>query len=276
VLRTRFLVAFSLAAACASEEFVTPGGALDASVDAGPDVANDVAVLPDAAADAFIDAADAGVGCAFGKGTPMVRVDASAGAFCVEVTEVTESQFNDFANAAPPVWVSTDGGELCTGASSSSDFSATPLVTAPSLGPEFPVGAQWCAARAYCAWAGKRLCGSLVVGNAELGEFWAACSGNGIEAFGYGNAASESACAADAGLHPVGSVPTCKGGAPGVLDINGNRQEWVDGFGVDDAGTPNVYRYVRGLGGLADCSTLHGVLFGDTNMGFRCCADPRD
>jgi formylglycine-generating enzyme len=203
----------------------------------------------------------------------MVHVTAGGSSFCIDATEVTEADFVAFVNDGPNPWVPNDAG-LCSGIPGTGDFSSSPLLTAPAQSGGHPVGVAWCAARAYCAWAGKRLCRSTVLGNAEVGEFWIACSGNGVKGYGYGNALDEGACPNGEGFYPTGSVPTCTAGTPGIFDINGNRQEWIEGFGTDDAG-PNVYRNVRGLGGTALCSTLHGVAHWDTSIGFRCCADPR-
>lgn len=205
----------------------------------------------------------------------MALVAAGGAPFCVEVHEVTEQQFAAFSNTSGiNPWVANDAG-LCTGSTSSADYNSTPLQPATSRGNDYPVGVQWCAARAYCAWLGRRLCGSTVMNDQEVGEFYRACSGGGTKAFGYGNSADAGACSSDGGFYPVGSVPTCTAGVPGVVDINGNRVEWVEGWGVGDGGVPNIYRAARGLGQNASCATVHGVLYYDNSLGFRCCADPQ-
>ena len=92
-------------AACSSESFTNASGD-DASIpsnalDAGP--TGDGSAAP---ADASVDApAEGGGKCPVAKGTQLVRIDAvGAASFCIDATEVTKAQYEEFLAAA------ADGG----------------------------------------------------------------------------------------------------------------------------------------------------------------------
>jgi formylglycine-generating enzyme required for sulfatase activity len=89
--------------------------------------------------------------CGEHGGAKMVRV----GSFCIDATEVTRGEFLAFlaapleqrTAARPPecAWNTTD-----------------PTINATASGLGNPVGEiNFCDALAYCAWAGKRLCGRI-------------------------------------------------------------------------------------------------------------------
>jgi formylglycine-generating enzyme required for sulfatase activity len=74
----------------------------------------------------------------------------------------------------------------------------------------------------------------------------------------------------------------CQGGYPGLYDMSGNLEEWVDGCdkdtGSSDAcGIAGNASYTGALN--PDDITCHGSLFGAPRnthyylLGFRCCAD---
>src|SRR5262249_41310403 len=112
---------------------------------------------------------------------------------------------------------------------------------------DYPVAnVDYCDAVAYCAWAGRRLCGKIGGGHVAQGdlsdptqdEWYNACSAGGVKGFPYGIVTEPTACntieygAGDA--LPVASLSTCEGGWPGIYDMVGNVAEWED---CDGGGT---------------------------------------
>jgi formylglycine-generating enzyme required for sulfatase activity len=182
-----------------------------------------------------------------------------------------------------------------------SNTSYTPCATWPVPdGGDLPVSCvSVCDARAFCAWAGKRLCGALDGGVTPFNEvygpavparttWYMACTHNadGSHKFPYGNVYDPTACNdgnPDPGSQrlPVGSIPTCEGGFPGLFDMVGNVSEWEDSCEYDDAGILDgcVLRGGKydsnGLEGQYISCTAMDVLTGTSGwefLGFRCCS----
>lgn len=139
---------------------------------------------------------------------------------------------------------------------------------------------DWCDAFAYCAWAGKHLCGKINGGtlafadasDVDSSEWYNACSNGGETAYPYGDAYDETACVSTEEFPmDVASLPTCRGVEEpfsSIYDLSGNAAEWIDacegtlcefrGAGVQQpkcAESEQAYRQVSGAG-----------------LGFRCCA----
>jgi formylglycine-generating enzyme required for sulfatase activity len=286
-------------AACTSIDDLAGGGTADAGGDAlaveGGGV-GDGALADGAdanALDAGPDALDAG-GCpATGRGPDMVRV----GSFCIDRTEVTRTQYAAFLAA-----VGDDAA--APGPSCAWNKSLVPTATCVrGIAGEPVSGANWCQAAAFCAWAGKRLCGRIDGGafafvdkaTASVSEWYAACSASGTRTFPYGSAFDPKACNGlgnEAGsLVPVGSKATCQGGVPGLFDMSGNVGEWLDACEVgivSDAG-PNAGDYClqaggdfasrdppNGLDNLRCDQPLTSITrdSAECYWGIRCCADP--
>lgn len=177
----------------------------------------------DAGADVQGDA-DASSGCASTEGPAMVE----AGAVCIDSTEVTVAQYARFLDA--------DAGLALQPAGCAWNTSMTPTPWPLAPGSEqLPVtGVNWCQAYAFCAWAGKHLCGSVSGGalHPDLGNdprydaWYHACSANGERTYPYGSTYSPSACSAT--IVPVASSPECVGPVPGLYDMSGNAGEWLD------------------------------------------------
>jgi formylglycine-generating enzyme required for sulfatase activity len=270
------LVAASILASCGLD--VTGVG--PTADGAAPDTLVPEAHLPpveDAETDAGIDG-DAGPpkGCPNGRGPAMVVVD---GGFCIDVTEVTNAQYDTFLAA-------TDGGSVEAGIPKAwpSSFCATQQKTFARGGskdsgpPGFPVAlVSWCDAFAFCDWAGKRLCGGVSpTRDAGSGEWYQACSGFGATTYGYGNVYDASACNSDSpGTALPGSHPHCEAGVgEGIVDLVGNVFEHIDSCTpARDAcyavGGDFAYK-ANATCSVALQSTPTVV---DTALGFRCCSD---
>jgi formylglycine-generating enzyme len=260
------------------EDEVTDGAPLDATDDAPP-------VDAPTTADAGPDALDAGLDAdAALPGPPTVPAGPPGNAFRIDTTEVTFAQYRRFV-AAVPADAGAQAG-ICA-------FNT-------SLGPDViggdnePVaGVDWCDARAYCAWAGKRLCGKVVggadpgtqlqvaeIGSPTVAQFTIACSKGGAQSWPYGTAEVRGACnVGDGGAgqrKAVATFPKCVGGYPGIFDMVGNVFEWIDLCFPQDGG-PSMciiqggsYMTVE----TTDCTKAFSaaVDFKANDVGFRCCS----
>lgn len=230
-----------------------------------------------------VDAADCGgQSCNGGVCSACPAGTVDLGTHCIDATEVTVAQYLAFLAVSP-------GGQP---AECAWNQSYVPAGGAPPSSQLPIANVDWCDARAYCAWAGKRLCGKIGGGALPYASYtdpassqWqAACSGGGVNAFPYGNAFSASACNGQgSGLGtsaPVGSVAGCKGTmAPydAVRDLSGNVWEWEDAC-TAASGASDTCR-VRGgsfnnpqafLGCAADYALPRQAAF--SSVGFRCCS----
>ncbi|MCA9485189.1 MAG: SUMF1/EgtB/PvdO family nonheme iron enzyme, partial [Nitrospina sp.] len=148
------------------------------------------------------------------------------------------------------------------------------------------VGVDWCDATAYCAWAGKRLCGEVGGGPADINdlmnvqnnEWFRACTQGGIKNFPYGLNYNGNRCnTLESGLNdlaPVGSFANCEGGYPGLFDMSGNVWEWTNAC--------NNMGECRRRGGsffstgnTASCliDSVRPRDFRTDHHGLRCCSD---
>lgn len=168
-------------------------------------------------------------GCPQGKGPTMVDL----GPFCIDSTEVTHAQYDVFAAEAktkPPTqtgWCATNNPNF------DKKFNGT---------GSLPVDVDWCDAKAFCEWAGKRMCGKIGGGSiaypspdtddAKVSQHMYACTQGGTTKFPYGDQLNTLICLPGSkGIKPVMSDPWCRGTtAPfdKVFDLVGNQGEWVD------------------------------------------------
>jgi sulfatase modifying factor 1 len=284
-------------AGCGGEGFTTaPEADHDAAADASTPSTGDASTQPatggDAEAgveagsplDAHPDASEASVaptGCPTGRGPVMVAV----GSFCIDGTEVTSAQYNDFLLTGPPA---TGQPSVCSW--NTSYLPGNGWTFSPAEGTLPIANVNWCDAYAFCKWAGKRLCGKVGGGAADFSSFaspdnehYVACSNNSTRVYPYGNTFSSTACNGverDAGhVVAVGSLSGCQGGVPGLFDMSGNVEEWqdscdgnsgpndacLDGSGAFDFGNPPDGTRCD----FADSDARNGQL---PDVGIRCCA----
>jgi formylglycine-generating enzyme required for sulfatase activity len=203
-----------------------------------------------------------------------VRYDGGGASFCIDSTEVTEADYAAYVAARA-------GTALDVGAPCGAVTAAAPAINRG--GGSLPVtGVTFCDARAFCAWAGKRLCGNVDGGVVADGHYtptesqwYSACSGGTSAAV-----ILSGACALDAGTSPREAGTTCEGAARGLFDMVGNVWEWIDAPRslVPDGGGP----YGSFVGGsytnlpwysCDTASSLPGHLeFQAQDVGFRCCS----
>ena len=135
----------------------------------------------------------------------------AVGGYCVDSTEVRGSDYLEFLAAT-----AGDAGGQAPECAWNASYQ--PSISAAGDAPVF--GVDWCDARAYCAWAGKRLCGKIgggpapasVVNNAFSDEWYRACTKDGTRAFPYGNTRDPNACNGadrDGGSGPVDITIRC-------------------------------------------------------------------
>jgi formylglycine-generating enzyme len=242
---------------------------------------------PECSIDASIDDAgvdtsstsDAASACPSGRGPTMDRLVLGAGSLCVDRTEVTNAQFAAFLAAGefpPPA-------PGCIAGASHVPTSGWPAPPAQSAHPV--VNVTWCAAHAFCTWAGKRLCGARgsggpidvpLIGNPAFDEWSAACSRDGAFAYPYGSTYAAKACNGDdfgeRTTAPVGLLPSCASDG-GPLDLSGNVWEWINACATTGCyahgGAFNSKSSELGceakVAVTADAAALPTV-------GFRCCA----
>ncbi|HEY4185576.1 MAG TPA: SUMF1/EgtB/PvdO family nonheme iron enzyme [Polyangia bacterium] len=242
------------------------------------------------------------------KGPALVRVPWNDGvAFCVDSTEVTNAQYQDFltaAAAAPPTQ-----SARCAWNSSFAPQTTAPGCTTfdPTGHGSYPVGCvDWCDADAYCRSVGKYLCraGSLDGSNpgpvtnptSPDGSQWIiACTNDGKLTYPYGTEGMQGLCvdkkfvSTIAGVQPVMSAPQCVGGVAGVYDMSGNVSEWQDncvtaatsadgqGDECDTYGGAQSSDYSDTSCAAATSATDTSAHFSRAQIaadnGFRCCAD---
>ncbi len=259
------------------EASTEPSTGTDARAEEAPDAGSP----PDAGTEAPKEAGAVVNGCPMGRGSAMVVV----GGFCIDGTEATTAQYNDFLLTGP----ATSGQPSeCSWNTSYLPGNGWTFVSSESTLPIANV--NWCDAYAFCNWAGKRLCGKVGGGPADFTQFgstdnehYVACSNGSTRIYPYGNTFDPTACNSvdrDAGqVVPVGSLASCQGGVPGLFDMSGNVEEWqdacetssgpndpcLDGTGAFDYGAPPDGTRCD----FAD-NDVRGGQFPD--VGIRCCA----
>jgi formylglycine-generating enzyme required for sulfatase activity len=258
-----------------------PDGGSDATDAAPSSDASDVEVQPD------VPALPDG-GCPSKGGPAPLRITSGGVTFCMDTTQVSNAHYDAFLQSAPSI----------AGQPASCTWNTSFLPSSfpyPSSAKDLPVfAADWCDAYAFCAWAGKRLCGRIgggAIGPGEAddptkSERMMACTKNGTRAYPYGNTYVATACnGTDKGANrplPVGSQPTCQGGFDGLFDLSGNAHEWL---GICDSapadGGPSQGQCVQtgsswthGQSDMAcNVSFTEARSSDSSDTGFRCCSN---
>jgi len=189
-----------------------------------------------------------------------------AGDFRIDAFETTRAEYEEFAKSRP-----RGAGE--PGCFADDPNWAWPLAEPEVVRPDLPVTfVIWCQAFAYCRWASKRLCGRVGGGAVDEdrwnldGEWYLACSAGGTMTFPYGDVLDLTACNVGDDVVRPGTFSRCEGGFPGLFDMVGNVNEWIDArhsseeaYSVGTEGcSSGGFGYVNSTGPLD---------------GIRCCAD---
>lgn len=244
---------------CTSFESDPPANSDASTPDAlAPDAADASPLAEEAAADA--SRCDSSCpGTAGPCGVPVAT-------WCIDSTEVTVADFKVFEEAVRNVTI--DAGQYC------SAITVAPVALGDGALPVTNV--TFCEARAYCAWAGKRLCGHVSGGTltpdqsvTPISQWFAACSGGAADF----RLLSDGGCQLEAGS-PRPANGTCEGSLSGVFDMVGNVWEWVDAV---ESSVPAM-TFLGAGSTQANSSTCRsqsgsGPDFRAFDVGFRCCSN---
>ncbi len=225
--------------------------------------------------------------------------------FCIDETEVTQADYLLFLLDVGDVSGTEQPPECAfnTELTRSGAGSACPSFTTAN---NLPVNCvDWCDAYAYCAWAGKRLCGAFGGGPLDLDanlandEWHFACTGGFQKVYPYGDTGQICACYIPeewttqmmcdyrdiTNLNykaPVGSHPDCEGGFPGIFDMQGNASEWTarcapgDGSGDELCVARGGTTFSVGGSSYYRCDLLDQTYARNdpsVDPGIRCCKD---
>jgi formylglycine-generating enzyme required for sulfatase activity len=202
--------------------------------------------------------------------------------FYIDSTEVTVGQYAAFLKAKGD---DTSGQASECSWNTAYDPALDPIAPAPSA--KHPVtNVDYCDAVAFCAWADKRLCGKIGGGNLQLPEigdatksqWFEACSGTKGQLYPYGTSYQDGACNdASGALMDVAAEARCQGFYPGLYDMIGNAQEWIDACD-GNAGATDVCERIGGSYlnevSMTSCGTTGGAMrnLQAPSVGFRCCS----
>lgn len=214
------------------------------------------------------------------RGPSMIK----AGGFYVDSTEVTIADYAAFLRAAKDP-SAVEQAPACAWNLSFDAVRGAEVADEPTTHPV--TGIDWCDAAAYCAWAGKRLCGKIGGGSvsfAELadpakGQWFAACGGPNGQQYPYGTSHDDGACNdASSGTGKAASVGVfakCHGFHAGLFDMLGNVTEWVDACDASLGPIDGCQTIGGSFATNPTCSTSGLRRRNDTSpgVGFRCCSE---
>jgi formylglycine-generating enzyme len=220
------------------------------------------------------------------RGAKLLFVASPVRYFCIDEAEVRVDHYQAFLEDAPPA--SAQPPECAN--NSSFEPARQAYYSHPGERPIRYV--DWCDARAYCAWAGKRLCGRIEGGgaapapehaNPAVSEWYSACSRFGQHGWSMGPDYQANRCV-DRTFDPtwgpdpwdpniIAAIDQCVGSIPGLNNMSGNLAEWENSCDADNC-------RVRGGSYLSspdeircDASRLVPRDQAPEDVGFRCCAD---
>ncbi len=278
----------------------TSGGT---STGGGAAATGGVATAGAAATGGVAIAGAAAVGCPGTGGPTMVKLPPG---FCIDSTEVTRAQYTAWLNTTTAATINaqdvTNCGWNTSFAPGAGCLASENACQGTACGNHPQVCVDWCDAYAYCKGVGKRLCGKIGGGsnaeedqaNANLSQWYNACTSGGVNKYPYGINFSATDCNGQehwtTGIPAtlaVGSLAGCQAAVPyaGVFDLSGNVSEWEDCCGTTPgrSGTmESTFCHVRG-GGLITYSNFDGMTCGISvgftrgdntrfDVGFRCCS----
>lgn len=201
----------------------------------------------------------------------------SIGNYAVDATEVTVAHYKEFLSAK----AGDTSGQAPSCSWNKSYYEAAPMPLEPDTWPIAKV--DWCDATAFCAWAGKRLCGAIGGGASDFADFGDATKSQWLRACGGPTGLPHPnpswACNEKGGFSdvaPVATFPDCEGFYPGLFDLEGNVGEWVDSCD----GSSGKADHCQAAGGseldqTAYCTQTADDLTRDFTshyFGFRCCS----
>ena len=221
----------------------------------------------------------------------MVMIPTPEGNYCIDQTEVTQSQYAAFLATKPATkdhsvaWCQTanQGYEPKIQDDTGQGSCLVGAVDVEKKGEWPMVCVDWCDAYAYCAWAGKRLCGSRQGAGLALktepssldGQWEYACTNGGTSTFSTGQQPDGQTCA-PGGDSPVSSHQECRGAkAPfsGIYSLTGGVSEWEDSCNDEPVARDCSVRTGSPTKECTDRGEYSAANSGIPGLGFRCCAD---
>lgn len=218
----------------------------------------------------------------------MILIPTPSGHFFIDPREVTVAEFG-VVSATPWKSLATAARAECatkiTWSDRSNCMGVNGVPRPPTSNNEAAVNCiDWCDAAAYCEVRGKRLCGKIGGGaqatidaglERSLDEWTSACRGLADNDQPYGPGFIPDRCnVADLGGAPGPSRASCQGGVPGLFDMAGNVQEWVE-LCTDAANCAVRGGSFRSVAAETGCTHIHVPtrLHRYDEVGIRCCAD---